>query len=328
MAKISVLGSGRWGSLIAWYLHEIGHEILLWGKQDTYEIDLLLSTRSNGTISFTKDVKITSDIDLALESEYIIISINSQNLRSLLGDLCGDFYVSGGYSQKLSKKKIILCMKGIEEVSGKRLSQVVEDFLPKNRKVAIWVGPGHVKSLLKGVPTCMVIDSLDADFKRELIEVCSSRLIRCYFGNDLIGNEIGAAAKNVIGIGAGMLDALDMCALKGALMARGTLEVSRLITAMGGDFRTAYGLCHLGDYEATLFSQESNNRKFGELLILGGEYKFVAEGVGTSAAINNISCKLSISLPIFVEIFKIINKISDPEKSIEFLFSRELGAEW
>ena len=97
----------------------------------------------------------------------------------------------------------------------------------------------------------------------------SSSLIRFYYGEDLLGTEIGAAAKNVVGLAAGMLDGFGYGSLKGALMARGTRELSRLIEKMGGDKMTIYGLSHLGDYEATLFSPHSNNRRFGEDLIIG-----------------------------------------------------------
>jgi glycerol-3-phosphate dehydrogenase (NAD(P)+) len=115
----------------------------------------------------------------------------------------------------------------------------------------------------------MVIDSKDEKTKHELVEAFSSDLIRFYYGTDLIGNEVGAAAKNVIGIAAGMLDGLGLTTLKGALMSRGTREVARLISAMGGNELSAYGLCHLGDYEATVFSEHSQNRRFGEMFIKG-----------------------------------------------------------
>ena len=95
----------------------------------------------------------------------------------------------------------------------------------------------------------------------------SSELIRFYYGTDLIGSEVGAAAKNVVGIAAGMLDGLDQSSLKGALMSRGTREIARLIESMGGNGLSAYGLCHLGDYQATLFSQHSHNRRFGEAFL-------------------------------------------------------------
>ena len=97
-------------------------------------------------------------------------------------------------------------MKGIEISTGRRLSQIVSDGLDNNNSVAVWLGPGHVEEFYRGVPNCMVIDSTKEIVKDMLIRDFSSDLIRFYFGTDLIGNEIGAAAKNVIGIAAGMLD--------------------------------------------------------------------------------------------------------------------------
>ena len=148
-------------------------------------------------------------------------------------------------------------MKGIEISTGRRLSQIVSDGLEGNNNVAVWLGPGHVEEFYRGVPNCMVIDSTKEIVKDMLIRDFYSDLIRFYYGTDLIGNEIGAAAKNVIGIAAGMLDGLDLSSLKGALMSRGTSEIAKLIVAMGGKASTVYGLCHLGDYEATLFSEHS-----------------------------------------------------------------------
>ncbi|MDR1364663.1 MAG: glycerol-3-phosphate dehydrogenase [Oscillospiraceae bacterium] len=323
MLKISVLGSGRWGSLIAWYLNKIGYNVILWGKPDSIEIKTLIKNRNNGSVYFDEKVAITSELTFALTSDLIVISINAQNLRIFLGYLI-EFAKN---KIDLSEKKIVLCMKGIEESTGKRLTEIVHDFLPTNNKVAIWVGPGHVKSIVNGIPTCMVVDSLNNDLKFELAEIFSSELIRCYFGNDLIGNEIGAASKNVFGIAAGILDALDLDALKGPLMARGLKEISILIEKMGGKKESACGLCHLGDYQATLFSKESNNRKFGESLITGEITNFIAEGVGTSYAIKNICQKHKLNMPICHEIYKIITKRSTPELSIKKLFMRNICQE-
>ena len=154
-------------------------------------------------------------------------------------------------------------MKGIEIGTGKRLSEIASEYIGSNKNIAVWLGPGHVQEFCNGIPNCMVIDSENEIVKRSLVESFSSELIRFYYGQDLIGNEIGAAAKNVIGIAAGMLDGMGLSTLKGALMSRGTREVARLVKSMGGNELSAYGLCHLGDYEATVFSAFSHNRKYG-----------------------------------------------------------------
>ena len=220
-----------------------------------------------------------------------------------------------------NEKKIILCMKGIEESSGKRLTEIFKELFPNNSSIAIWVGPGHVKSLVGGMPTCMVIDSENYDFKLELCGILSSNLIKCFVGNDLIGNEIGAACKNVLGIAAGILDAFNMESLKGPLMSLGAFEISKLIEAQGGKKESAFGLCHLGDFQATLFSEESRNRKFGESIVRNEKIDFIAEGMGTSAAVYRISKKKSIDLPICSEIYKIVHKGKNPRDSIDYLFS-------
>ena len=160
-----------------------------------------------------------------------------------------------------------------------------------------------------------------------MIRAFSSELIRFYYGGDLTGNEVGAAAKNVIGIAAGLLDGCELTSLKGALMARGTREISRLIEAMGGDPRSAYGLAHLGDYEATVFSPHSHNRAFGEALARGESYTQLAEGAATAQALCRLSDHLNVELPISRAVCAVIYDHADPRQAIFTLFDRALKRE-
>ena len=274
--KATVIGCGRWGSFIAWYLRKIGHEVTLYGREGSRHIEQFCRTRTNGLVTLEDDVRITTNLREALESELICISIRSQNLPDLMAQIA---------AQNVSGKTFALCMKGIEVTTLRRLSEIAEEAVGDCNDVAVWLGPGHVQEFVNGVPNCMVIDSRSEAVKERLIAWLSGGLIRFYYGTDLIGNEIGAAAKNVIGIAAGMLDGMGLSSLKGALMSRGTREVSRLIAAMGGNGFSAYGLCHLGDYEATVFSQYSHNRRFGELFVRGEPYTELAEGYDTVKAL-------------------------------------------
>lgn len=124
-------------------------------------------------------------------------------------------------------------MKGLEIGTGCRLSEIARAGVDASNRVAVWLGPGHVQEFYRGIPNCMVIDSDDVETKQRLVQAFSSDLIRFYYGTDLIGNEVGAAAKNVVGIAAGMLDGKGLSSLKGALMSRGTREVARLIPRDG-----------------------------------------------------------------------------------------------
>ncbi len=326
--NITVLGCGRWGSFIAWYLNKIGHNIMLWGRENSERLKELKLYRKNNFLELDNKIVLNSNINQAIDfSDIIIISISSQFLRSFLENI---------KNLNLNNKIFVLCMKGIEENTGKRLSEVVQEILGKSTKIAVWVGPGHVQDFVNNIPNCMIIDSHDNDIKKKLIENFSSNLIRFYYGTDIIGTEIGAAAKNVIGIAAGILDGIGKECLKGALMARGTREISRLIKALGGNELSAYGLAHLGDYQATLFSKYSNNHQFGiEISRIYKnnnkkdiEFKNLAEGVMTSYALVKLGKENSVELPICEVVCDAISGKMSPEESISKLFSRHTKFEF
>lgn len=319
--KISVLGCGRWGSCIAWYLDKIGHEVLTCGLADAPEFIQLKNYHKNDYLTYPDSIEVNSDLEYAVKrAEVIVISISSQHLRSYMEDIS---------KYPLDGKTIVLCMKGVEVTTGKRLSQVVGDFVDESKTpIAVWVGPGHPQDYVRGIPNCMVIDSNNEDVKVKLVSEFSSELIRFYIGTDLIGSEIGAAAKNVVGIAAGMLDGLNMTSLKGALMSRGTIEVGRLIKACGGNEISAYGLCHLGDYEATLFSPWSHNRKYGESIAKGEKFEKLAEGVMTSKALMKLAREHNVEVPIISAIYNILFENAEYKDELKKLFLRDVKNEF
>lgn len=319
--NVSVLGCGRWGSCIAWYLDKIGHNVLSCGLKDAPEFIQLEKYHKNDYLTFPQSIEVSSDLEKAVErAEVIVISISAQYLRSYFEDIA---------KYNLDGKIIVLCMKGVEASSGKRLSEIVGEFVDEAKTpIAVWVGPGHPQDYVKGIPNCMVIDSKNQEVKEKLVGEFTSELIRFYLGTDLIGSEIGAAAKNVIGIAAGMLDGLNYTSLKGALMARGTREISRLIKALGGNEMSAYGLCHLGDYEATLFSPWSHNRKYGENYVKGVDFDKLAEGVMTSKALYKLGIEYNVELPIVESIYNVLFNGVDVKEAIGKLFLRSVKKEF
>lgn len=317
--NIILIGCGRWGSFIATYLDKLKHNVTIYGRAESKSYQTLLKNRENEYIKIPDSISLTTDIKEAHNNDVIIISINSQNLRSVCNEL---------KEIDIQNKKIVLCMKGLEITTGKRLSEVVEEIVKQNNSVAVWIGPGHVQSFNAGVPNCMVIDSNNQETKEFIINNFSSSLIRFYYGNDLIGNEIGAATKNVIGIAAGMLDGFNLTSLKGALMARGTREIARLIKALGGNEISAYGLCHLGDYEATLFSEHSHNRQFGENFAKGIPFDYLAEGYYTLEAVIKMNETLHVDLPICNALYDILFNKKDPKSTLNELFERTIKKEF
>ena len=288
--NITVIGCGRWGTFIAWYLDSIGHNVKLYGKSNAPQMQELLQTRKNNLISLSDSMTLTTSLDDALsDAETIIVSIGSQALRGLLGEI---------KPYEIKNQTFVLCMKGIETGTGRRLSEIAEENLDPSCRVAVWIGPGHVQEFYKGHPNCMVIDSKDEDVKHRLVAEFSSDLIRYYYGQDLLGNEIGAASKNVIGI-----------------------------AAMGGNELSAYGLCHLGDYEATVFSEYSHNRMFGEMLVKGEKYDQLAEGYYTADAMMVLADRYGVEIPICRAVYNILYKNADIREELSRLFTRSLKSE-
>ncbi|MDL2253759.1 NAD(P)H-dependent glycerol-3-phosphate dehydrogenase [Ruminococcaceae bacterium OttesenSCG-928-I18] len=315
--RLSVIGCGRWGTFLAWYLDHIGHEVCLYGRPQSEKMAQLERTRKNEYLTLPESVQLTDEMTRAMQNDTILVSVPSQSLRALMHGL-----------QNYTEKIYVLCMKGIEIGTGKRLSEIVAEEAGARCRSAVWLGPGHAQDFLRGVPNCMVIDAEHKEDKERLVETFSSDLIRFYYGEDLIGNEIGAAAKNVVGIAAGMLDGFGLTSLKGPLMSRGTREVARLILALGGNELSAYGLCHLGDYEATVFSPHSHNHSFGLHVAQGREYTQLAEGYYTVRALMTLAGKHGVELPICGAVSGILYEDIPPQEALNLLFSRSLKQEF
>ena len=132
--KISVLGTGRWGSCIAWYLDKIGNEVVSFGLKDAPDFQALYNTHKNDYLTFPDSIEVTPDLEYAVNrAEIIVISISSQHLRSFMKEIT-KYNVDG--------KIFVLCMKGVEADTGKRLSEVVGEFVDESKTpVAVWVGP-------------------------------------------------------------------------------------------------------------------------------------------------------------------------------------------
>ena len=310
---ITVIGCGRWGGFLGYYVAKYKQaEVLMYGLAEDPAYQSLITTGNNGYVTMPANVRYTTDIEQALRNQFIIISIGCQGFRGLCRQL---------NQYDLRGKRFLLAMKGLEASTGKRMTQIFhEEIKQDNAAVAVLLGPGHVQDYLAEIPSCVVIDSDDEVAKTEIADFMNSSLIRVYYGNDLIGNEIGGALKNVIGLAAGILDGLHWAGLKGALMARAPVEVGRLIGYFGGKPMSAYGLAHLGDYEATLFSPHSHNRAYGERLVIGPKFDKLAEGVPTLQAVYALRDK--IDMPICDVLYQVVYNNQDPKEQIERLFHR------
>lgn len=321
MKTISLIGCGRWGTFLGWYAANYGkaEEVWMYDIPTSPNFIELKNTRKNAYLSLSDNMLLFDNLATVLENDFIIISIGCQYFRGLCKELSG---------YNLDGKTFLLAMKGLEEPSGDRMLEIMRSEIPQNIHIATLGGPGHVQDYMKGVPSAAVVDSDEEETKDFVIKLMSSSLIRLYYGDDLIGNEIGAALKNVVGLAAGILDGLEWYGLKGALMARAPVEVGRLIKHFGGNPMTAYGLSHLGDYEATLFSKNSHNRMFGEKFARGEDFGKLAEGVPTLKAVKILADKYNIDMPISQALYQAIYEKGNIKDIITGLFERSLKREF
>ena len=315
MNKITILGCGRWASFHAWYqIEKLHNEVTMWGRAGDPIYEQVVKTGKNAYIELPKGISYTTDLGKALRySDTIIIAIAAQAMQSFATSIA---------KCKPQNKTFVLCMKGLDQNSGERLSEILRKNIADSNHICVWVGPGHIEELTAGQPNVMIIAGDHANTVRRVITMFESPLISILHSDDLIGVEVGAAAKNVMGIAAGFLDGLGKSSLKGALMARGCYEVSLLIEKMGGHKLTAFGMSHLGDFEATLFSKNSHNRRYGEEFIKGelSDNIGTAEGVATTKAIYNLAQHLGVFMPITNTIYSILYQGADKNNVITDLF--------
>ena len=320
MKKLSLIGCGRWGTFLGWYAaNYCGFDVDMYDIPTSPNFIELRDTRKNAYLSLSDNMHLYDNLAAVLKNDIIIVSVGCQYFRGLCKELS---------AYDLKGKTFLLAMKGLEEPGATTMLDVMRQEIKQNIHIATLGGPGHVQDYMKKVPSCAVIDSDEEETKDKMIKLLSSDLIRFYYGADLIGNQIGAALKNVIGIAAGILDGLEWHGLKGALMARAPVEVGRFIKHFGGNPQTAYGLSHLGDYEATLFSKYSHNRTFGEKFARGEDFGKLAEGVPTLKAVKNIADKEGIDMPICQALYRVVYEGADIKSTIRSMFERNLKQEF
>ncbi len=320
MSKISLIGCGRWGTFLGWYVANYKNfDVDMYDIPTSPNFIELRDTRKNAYLTLSDNMHLTDRLADVLQNNLIIISVGCQHFRGLCKELS---------AYPLEGKTFLLAMKGLEEPGATTMLDIMRQEIKQNIHIGTLGGPGHVQDYMKKVPSCAVIDSDEEATRDFLIKTFSSELIRFYYGADLIGNQIGAALKNVIGIAAGILDGLEWYGLKGALMARAPVEVGRFIKFFGGNPQTAYGLAHLGDYEATLFSKHSHNRTFGEKFARGEDFGKLAEGVPTLKAVKQIADEKSIDMPICQALYRVVYEGADIKKTIRGMFERDLKQEF
>jgi glycerol-3-phosphate dehydrogenase (NAD(P)+) len=323
--QIAILGAGSWGTALAVHLGRIGHDVALWGR-DADLLDDMRASRANPR--YLPDTQLpecvlpTAALDEALAGAAIVIAaVPSHGLRAVLRQAAAF----------LPREAILVsATKGIEEQSLQRMSEVIADETGNRRSLVVLSGPTFASEVARGLPTAVVVASVNADAAARVQEQFRSSGFRLYLTDDVAGVEIGGALKNVIAIAAGAVEGLGLGHNSmAALITRGLVEVSRLARAEGARSDTLAGLSGLGDLVLTCTGDLSRNRYVGVELgrgralsdILRG-MRMVAEGVRTTFAALALGERHGLELPIAAEMAAVLEARRSPREAVEALMLR------
>lgn len=329
MKKVTVIGSGSWGTALAVMLAEHGHEVTIWSRRQE-AVDELVERRTNE--KYLPGVKIPAEIGATTDraeavaaAEIVILAVPSRAVRQTAKDFAPYF----------KKEQILVNVaKGLEEGSLLRLSEVIRECVPEC-EVCVLSGPSHAEEVARNLPSaCLIASEKEETAKLVQREFMNPRF-RLYTNTDMIGVEMGAALKNIMALAAGMSDGLGFGDnTKAALMTRGMAEMQRLGMAMGGKAETFSGLSGIGDLIVTCTSMHSRNRRAGILLGQGKSLaetldtvQMVVEGVNTVQAACRMAEKYGVSMPITEAINAVLFHGKNVEDAVLELMTRDGKAE-
>lgn len=330
--RITVLGAGGWGTTLSILLQLNGHEVTLWEYKKNYA-KVLDRSRENKIylpgIKIPKEIRITHDLeDASYNKHMIVIAIPSQFVRNVLKDIKKFDYRNTTF---------VSVAKGIEKNSLMTVSQIISDEIKDIDSTAIGVlsGPSHAEEVSRKVPTAVVAASSDIKTAKQIQTAFMTSYFRVYSSVDILGVEYGGALKNVIAIGAGIVDGAKFGDnTKAAIMTRGIAEISRLGIYLGAKPETFSGLSGMGDLIVTCMSKHSRNRYVGEQIGRGRKLKdilksmnMVAEGVETSRSVHKLSQEHEVETPICTAVYQILFEERDPAKVTYELMTRDMKIE-
>jgi glycerol-3-phosphate dehydrogenase (NAD(P)+) len=330
LTRLAIIGGGSWGTALACVLGPRFDRVTLW----VYEAELaerIESTRVNDIflpgISLPPNVRAEHSLETALEGADIVLSVMpSHAVRTV-------------YSQMLPflkpSMRLVSASKGLEAGTLLRISEIIRATAGPAYRIAVLSGPTFAREAAAGIPTALVIASEDEQLVQEIQTSFSGPTFRAYGSCDPIGVEIGGAFKNVIAIGAGISDGLELGHnAVAALITRGLAELTRLAVAVGAKAETMSGLAGLGDLVLTCTGDLSRNRQVGLKLAAGLELgqivnstPMVAEGVRTTSVALKLAARHGVDLPIAAEMDAVLNMGRPPVEAIKRLMSRALTNE-
>ncbi len=329
-ARIAVLGAGSWGTALAILLARNGARVRLWGHEPGHMAALARARENRAFLpgfGFPAELAPTHDLAAALAAvDEVLVVVPSSAFGEVLAHVAA---LAGPRLPSLS-----WATKGFEPGTGRLLHEVARAHLADSA-LAVLSGPTFAGEVARGLPTAITVASTEAAHAERLAGYLHGESFRAYTSDDLIGVEIGGAAKNVMAIAAGISDGLGFGAnARAALITRGLAEIRRLGQTMGAAPETFMGLAGLGDLALTCTDDQSRNRRMGLALAQGmavAEARAAigqeVEGIGTAQEVFRLSRRLGVDMPITEQTYQVLYRGLDPSAAVRNLLERRPRAE-
>ena len=326
--KVTVLGSGAWGTALAMVLLENGNDVTLWSflEEEKAVLEQAGENPMLKGVPLPKELKLTTDMNAVKGCGAVVIATPSFAVRSTAAKL-----------REIADPGTVLISvsKGIEKDTSLRLSEAIEQEVGEKCPVVVLSGPSHAEEVGRSIPTAVVAAADDIKYAQLVQDLFMNRRFRVYTSTDRVGTEICAALKNVIALCAGCCDGMGYGDnTKAMLMTRGLAEMARLGVALGGKQESFTGLAGVGDLIVTCCSMHSRNRRCGILIGQGKpvdeaikEIGAVVEGYYAAANARALALKAGVEMPIAQAAYEVLYEGRDAHTVVADLMSRSKRAE-
>jgi glycerol-3-phosphate dehydrogenase (NAD(P)+) len=309
MSKICIIGATTWGNTVGTLLARKKMDVRIWAKTEPRARELnQIQKKLNKDDPFASSVCFTAQPEEAITgAEIIVFAVPAQTLRLAAKQFAG-FIKENMFLVSLAK--------GLEASSGKRMTEVMAEEIPQAviSQMLVLSGPNLSQEIIRGLPASSVLAASEEKAARLVQEIFDTPNFVIFLSDDVVGVEICGSLKNVIALGAGMVDGLGLGNnAKSTLVTLGWNEAVQIGLLLGAKQSTFYGLAGLGDLITTSAGTLSRNHYVGREVATGrslAEVKAsmsnIAEGVDTTMAVHRLNHRLKLELPVIELIYKIL----------------------
>lgn len=323
--RLGVVGAGAWGTALAHMLASDGRDIVIWALESELVAEINARHRNSlylPSADLAPTVRATGELADLSSCDALLLVTPAQHLGSILGRIPN------------LPRDLVLCSKGIEQDSGRLMSDVAHDAAPQS-EIAVLSGPTFAHEVAAGLPTAVTLACGGGEAQWQRLAAAIARpAFRPYYSDDVIGAEVGGAVKNVLAIACGVVEGLRLGQnARAAVIARGYAEMLRFGEALGAEAATLAGLCGLGDLVLTCSSTSSRNFSLGKALGEGqlasdlmADRRTVAEGAHTAPVLVELAARHGVAMPL-VEAVHALLQGAQAKDIVADILARPLQAE-